>query len=215
MLFLGQRDQVAAERAAAESRALALATNDVLAAAQALILLGVTFLMREAYDDATAALEEARRLGRTLSDPRQARSIESAALANLGVVVHGQGQIELALSYHEEALAGQREVGDGWGELDSLIDLGDIARSQDDFGRAATLYREALALAWRSGKHRAIFDALEGIACTAGATGLAIQAARWFGATERARKPTGLTSTDPVDAAANERWAAAARSGLG
>jgi predicted ATPase/DNA-binding NarL/FixJ family response regulator len=215
MASMAQGDLGAAEQAAAESHALALAANDTLAAAQALIIRGAVLLVGGELDAAAARLEEARRLGQTLSDPRQSRAIISSALSNLGVVAHSQGQIALAMAYHEEGLAGHRAIGDCWGELHALVDLGDVARSQGDLARASAYYREGLALGWRSGQRRAVFEAFEGLACAAAAAGQAARAARWLATVERARTATGLSAMDPVDAAAYAKAMSTARTMLG
>ena len=96
MFSMAQGDLAEAEQAAAESHALALATNDHLMAAQALIIRGSAVLIGGDDEAACIYLEEARRLGQTLADPRQVRSITSSALSNLGVAAHSRGEIDLA-----------------------------------------------------------------------------------------------------------------------
>jgi DNA-binding CsgD family transcriptional regulator len=215
MMALAQGDRSRAGEVFTDGLAIARTAGDALGSAQALVALGILACAQEDYDGATGRLTEALALARSLTDPRLAASVESAALANLGVAAHGQGQLATAARHHEEALARQRTVGYVRGELLSLLDLGDIARDQGERGRAAALYRDGLALAWAYGEQRAIAEALEGMACVAVAFGHAAPAVRWFAAAERLRQTTGIANWLAFNRATYQRAIAAARAALG
>jgi predicted ATPase/DNA-binding CsgD family transcriptional regulator len=212
-LVLGDLER--AEELLTESYARAKEAGDALATAQALIALSGPIGVRGDIDRAASLLREALATAQSADDPLKARSVASAALGNLGVAAHAQGRLAEASAYHDEALAGQRAVGDQWGEMISLVDVADLSLSQGDAPGAAVRYREGLSLAWDYGEQRTVAEALEGLACTAAAVGRAQPAARWFGAAERMREATGITARDVVDVRAYERGTTTARANLG
>jgi non-specific serine/threonine protein kinase len=215
MIALAQADYARAGEALTDGLTIAQAAGDALGAAQALIALGILACAQEDYERATSVLAEALALAGTVADPRLAASLESAALANLGVAVHAQGQLAAAAGHHEEALARQRTVGYVRGEMLSLLDLGDVARDRGETARAAAYYRDGLALAWAYGEQRAIAEALEGMACAVGGSGHAATAVRWFAASERLRQTTGIANWLAFNRAVYQRAIAAARTALG
>ncbi|CAA9562570.1 MAG: hypothetical protein AVDCRST_MAG19-1945 [uncultured Thermomicrobiales bacterium] len=215
LIMLVQGNHHDAARLAAEALALARSAGTPLEAAQALVARGVLAAAEGGYDRAVTHLEEALALARSLDDPRQATSVASAALANLGVAVHGQDWLAAAAAYHQEALAGQRAVGSVRGEILSLTDLGDVARDQRDATRAAAHYRQGLELASEYGEQRAIAAALEGMACAVADAGRPLAAARWFGAAERLREATGIADLLPFNRAARERGMTVSRAAIG
>jgi len=62
-----------------------------------------------------------------------------------------------------------------------LCNLGWMALSQNDLGKAADYYEESLRLAWDTGMEPVILTTLEGYACVAGAQGEAQRAVRLWG----------------------------------
>jgi hypothetical protein len=95
-----------------------------------------------------------------------------------------------------------------------LYNLGWIALLQDDLGRAANLYRESLSLSWDSGLNPLVQNALEGLACVAGAKGEADRAARLWGAAQALRETKGIPR-DPDFLAEADARTSAVRSGMG
>lgn len=215
LMLLMRGDLAEADSLADESHALALAADDPVEVARALIARGAVAQVRGDYDLAATPFHNALTLARTIGDPRQATALASSALANIGTALHGQGGLAMAVAYHEEALAGRQVAGNSWGEMLSLIDLGNVARSQGDLDRATACFRDGLKLAWDGDEQRAIADALDGLAWAAAATRQALTATRWFAATERLRESTGLTARDPMAQAAQEQGTTVARAVLG
>jgi len=210
-----EQDELArARQVMSECLALARAADDAPGIVQAQIVLACLALIEGAYEQATTLLEEALACARSLPDPRLATWLANVALANLGVAALSLGRLAAAASFHEAALAGQRAGGDIWGELLSLVDLGDVALSQGDEERAAAYFREGLALAHTYGEQRAIADTLEGLgfAETIPRPSYAVQL---FAAAERLREATGIAVRGLLERAAYERGVAAARKALG
>ena len=215
LMMVTRGDLAEADRLAVESHSLALAADDPVETTRALIARGAVAQVRGDYDLAAAHFWNALTVARNMVDPRQTTALASSALANLGTAVHGQGRLATAMAYHEEALAERRAAGNSWGETLSLVDLGNVARSQGDLDRATACYRDGLALAWDGDERRAIADALEGLAWAAAAAREALTATRWYAAAERLRETTGITMRDPLAQAAHEQGTTAARAVLG
>src|ERR1700758_3467337 len=83
---------------------------------------------------------------------RGTRSLEGIALGIQGRPCRELGRYTEALGHLEEALAIFRELGQQYGEADSLTDLGDTYLCLDQVENAITRLRESLAI------HRGIGD---------------------------------------------------------
>ena len=68
-----------------------------------------------------------------------------AALGNLGLVARSLGDYAEAETYHEQALALYRQLGNRQGEADQLNNLGNVALAQGDYERAKAYYEQALS----------------------------------------------------------------------
>src|SRR5262249_44059466 len=90
---------------------------------------------------ASAHLEESIAIARATGD----RQRLILALVWLGMATQ-QNDPAGARAQVEEGVAIARELGDPWHRASALIGLGEVARSQGDYERAAALYHESLAL---------------------------------------------------------------------
>ncbi|MGH2533576.1 MAG: tetratricopeptide repeat protein, partial [Thermomicrobiales bacterium] len=88
-------------------------------------------------------------LAQSLPDRATGEFIASAALSNLGMVAHAQGDFALAAARFDEAIARFRALGMTWGTVRSLQLASGIARELGEYDRALSLGRESLALAQR------------------------------------------------------------------
>jgi len=185
--------------------------RSTLSAVNALNGLGALANSRGDYAQATARLEEALALARTL-DQAASRGI---TLMNLGVAARGQSRPERAAAYLDEGLRHLRTAGYQLGVMHCLVDLGDVQRELGNIVQAAAYYREALAEARAFGQMFVATAAIEGIAATCAAAGLPAVAVRLFGAARRLRETTGIVHDTPVDRSAQRRTLAEARAALG
>jgi DNA-binding CsgD family transcriptional regulator/tetratricopeptide (TPR) repeat protein len=185
--------------------------------------LGIAAGLRGDYDQAEehyeAALAVFSRLAEVLPAAR-ARII--AVLADLAWVAFERGDLTLAAARSEEALAGERELGFTWLVGLIKINLGNVAWYRGDQGRAATCFREALAIGAAHHDQRIVAQALEGMAGLAAVRGDAGQSGRLVGVAATLREAIGapvrlgrrstLERTEAtVRAAGNERVFQAAR----
>ena len=106
-----------------------------------------------------------------------------------------------------------RALGDRRGIANCLHGLGTVARNQEDFTTARTLYQEGLALRQALGDRQSIASSLAALAAVAVAQGQPTRAARLWGTAEAVRDAIG-TSLAPADRADYERTVAAACAGL-
>ena len=77
--------------------------------------------------------------------------IRAKALYGAGLLAYGQGDNERAATLYEEALKTYRELGDRWGTVATLAELGAVVRALGDRDRAEALSEEGLALSRASG----------------------------------------------------------------
>jgi predicted ATPase/DNA-binding NarL/FixJ family response regulator len=213
LIAMEQGDLDRAEHVMDAGLAAARESGNAYDVVQALVVRGALSTVQGAFEAATVLLEECVSLAESLPDPQLALAFASAARANLGVALLGLGLPEQASAQHTEALAGQRAVGNAWGELLSVADLADVALSQGDDRRAAAFYRESLAMAHDYGEQRMIADCLEGLA-TAEVAQQPRFAVRLLATAERLREMTGITARGLVDRAAFERGLATSHAAL-
>ena len=196
-----------------ESLALSREKRDGPLLAHTLNFLGLVFYGRGDSERAIEPLEESIDLLRECGD----KYLLSVSLVGLGRVASSRGDLARARKLTEEGVALLREVGIEGGGDDAygLYHLGWMALLRDEFGKAAGLYKESLALAWDIGLKPLVILDLEGFACLAGAQEKAERAAQLWGAAKALHEAMG-TPTDITDwlAEANTRISAV-RSGLG
>jgi predicted ATPase/DNA-binding NarL/FixJ family response regulator len=212
LLLLG--DGQSAEQFARESYELAQSAGDTACAVQALVGLGLIAHAGGAYDDATAALQQALAQVRSIDDPRLAATLASGALSNLGDAALIQNQFSEAGVFYEEGLAKQQEAGYTRGVAQSWLDLSEVARKQGEPARAFARLREALMLAWRHGETRILLDALEASAIMAVIVNRHADAAHLFAAADRQRGATGIARWLPRLRANYEEAVVAAHAAL-
>jgi hypothetical protein len=70
---------------------------------------------------------------------------------------------------YEQGLAIFRELGDHWGIAGTLADMGTLAREEQNYPRAHSLYRESIKIFWDLEHKRGIARLLECLACSAAA----------------------------------------------
>jgi hypothetical protein len=120
----------------------------------------------------------------------------------------------VAAALWEDCLVLSRELGDVWCIAFALGGLGDTARMQGDYRRAAELLREGLSLQLEQGNRMDAAFALEALAILAAAQQQPRKAARLWGAAEALREAINA----PLPAAYQrdyEPYLAEARAGLG
>jgi predicted ATPase/DNA-binding XRE family transcriptional regulator len=93
------------------------------------------------------ALERCRSSGYIDASPRA----QAQALASLGLVIYGQGDLVTARSYIEQGLAAWRSLGDSRGVASTLLTLGWITQLQGDHVRGQSAFEELYELARRDG----------------------------------------------------------------
>jgi len=127
-----------------------------------------------------------------------------------------EGDHVRAITFFEESLALNRELGDSWDASICLTFLGIIALEQGDPERAETLYVDDMRLLQRLGDKTGISYGLRGMACAASLRGDAARAVRLWGAAEAVSRAIGLPLS-PFDRVHPdyEGMLAATRSGLG
>ena len=136
--FYSQRYALAAarfEEAAAEVYAGAEERSDLYR------LMGVSYLYAGRPNQGVAALEQAR-ASCDVSDVQ----CEATALNNLGWAVARLGEKAKALSYCEQALPLQKQVGDRAGEASTLNNIGGVYDDLGDKQKALSYYEQALPL---------------------------------------------------------------------
>jgi len=125
-----------------EAQELFAAEGDLLAAAEMLNNLGVTYRMLQQWDRARAALEEARATFARAGD----REREAQALGNLGGLLASRGERLKAQEYLRQAADIFGELGDKQRQGETLIALGiQMWRSGDRRGGLKT-YRDGLTI---------------------------------------------------------------------
>jgi non-specific serine/threonine protein kinase len=215
MMALHLGDAERAERRATDGLVLARAHGERADAFVALIALGMTARFRGDYGLAEERYAQALELAPTLPDSRRAATAAAVALSHLGTAALGQGRPELAVEREEQALARYRELGDAWGVINALCDLGDAERDRGDLVASVGWYRQCLEVGQGYWAPMLIATAVAGIGCAAAAWGLGEPAARLLAAAEGIRERAGVAHAAPVGRTAVERAVAATRVLLG
>jgi predicted ATPase/DNA-binding XRE family transcriptional regulator len=193
-------------------RALAAARtlDDPLAIAKSLNNLGNALFhvgeIRESRDalEESLAIKERRENGQGRDNTWSLAS----TVANLGISLGICGEHEKALRLHQRARDLFRSVGDQWGEVGQLNNIGDVHRARGDFGEAAACYAASLE-ANGEGIQAEIAHSLEGLVVVASSEGKFRQAALLAGAVKRIRsetqRPRPSTSVEIDQACATAR----------
>jgi DNA-binding CsgD family transcriptional regulator/tetratricopeptide (TPR) repeat protein len=217
-MAVAQGDCERAETLAAEGLRMAREHGDEVGVARALEMRGVALQSLGRLDEARTCLEEAIARFRRLGDRgRLGWSLcELATLGDLGTLdtPGDPGDQRRAFRSCEEALALFRAVGHGAGIPRAFHGMAFVAYKQRDYARAIPLEQQALKLRWELNDVWAIPASLENLGDSAGLTGQAALAARFYGAATALRDAFGLP-LQPVYLEEYEREVAVARAALG
>ena len=187
---------------------------DALIVAFAFIRQGAVANQLGKHGRAEHLLNQALALVDDIHDPVTANIVAGTVLGNLGVAAHCLGDLDLARSHYEQALAISRENDHSFGIVRYLRDLGDIDRDRGDYGASLASYKQCLdVLNWQT-EPRVLVDVLEGAALAAAAWQEPVKAARLLGAAEVLRDGYGGAFMVPPDMAAHQRTLAVVRSAL-
>jgi predicted ATPase/transcriptional regulator with XRE-family HTH domain len=174
-------------------RALAAARtlDDPLAIAKSLNNLGNALFHVGEARESRDALEESLAIKERCDDGQGSDNTWSLAstVANLGISLGICGEHEEALRLHERARNLFRSVGDQWGEVGQLNNIGDVHRARGDFHEAAACYAASLE-ANVEGIRSEIAHSLEGLVVAASSERRFRQAAMLAGAVKRIRCET-------------------------
>jgi non-specific serine/threonine protein kinase len=189
-----------AEKKLGESRRMALALDDKVALAMALLGLGDVADNTGQYERAEALLRAANDLFRETGSSLWL----VLTLAFLGTLTQRRGDEEAAASLMHEALALSRQIGFLWGTAICLNRVGRLAHTRGDDAEAARLYGESLGL-WRElGDYWRMSRQLIDLAEVAADNGQFEHAARLLGAAEAINEPIGASESF-VDDSARQR----------
>jgi len=105
---------------------------------------GFLALLQGDYTSAASFAVQSIKIARKLDD----KFLTAYTLLHYGVIIPSDpaSTPESSISTVEEGLKLFREVGNKWGVATALNYLGELLRSQGDYGRAASVYEESLAL---------------------------------------------------------------------
>jgi non-specific serine/threonine protein kinase len=131
----------------------------------------------------------------------------------LADVAMERGNTESAIALCQEGAARARQAGDAWGGSRTLYGWGNVVSIQENYGQAAALYRECLALGASLAAKWVIALCLRGLVGVLGAQGESWPAARLYGAEQALRAELGLAPQR--HASAYGRGVSAARAALG
>jgi predicted ATPase/DNA-binding CsgD family transcriptional regulator len=195
-----------AERMSLEALDLARRSGDQRSIASALDARG-TALMESQAADARPFFDEALALFGALGDQwRVAQTLNS-----IGEVFRLEGDDHQAEQYYQQALSRFRQIGSGAPSV--LHNLACIAQHHKDYGRARSLFAEALKVSQELQDRLTIASCLVGLAGTLAVLGEPQRAVRLFGAAEVLRDAIGA-QIEPSDRLDYESNVAVARGQL-
>lgn len=146
---LGNRgERLAALEVGTQSLALLRPLANPLALADALYIVGVTYLGLGQTDRSQATLEEALTL---LEGTQNQQIIEQNVLNALGNLMNALGNVPQAIQYSTRLVELAQQIGDRNALGNGLNSLGESARLQDDFVAAARYFTDSLRQADESG----------------------------------------------------------------
>jgi tetratricopeptide (TPR) repeat protein len=176
---------------------------------------GTLASFRDDHARAEAMLSEALTLAEAADDQPGGINCKASALANLGMVALGQGDVALAEDRLAEALRLRDAHGFDLAAAVSVVGLAAVAYARGDYPMAIARYRESLARFGERGELNHVASALAGVACSAAALGRARDAARLFGAAQAVLARAGMRAFEPAWQATVDRHHAAVRDTLG
>ena len=189
-IVMFQGDYVAARRLLEESLALYRELKDEEGIASSINFLGYVALLGQ-WDDlpVTDLLKEALGIRPRLNNRRTIAG--TLIFAGLDALLL-RGDWDDAVTFHEEALALYREMGDKWGINLCLVNLGLMAAAVGHHVRAKVLLRELMHLSEEVDDKFTNMYSFFGFACVADSEGRTTRAARLWGISEAIREAAGL-----------------------
>lgn len=151
-------------------------------------------MMRKDFDHARHLFENALACFHHLAD----RPWIAITLVNLGILCHQQGQIDIAATYADDALAIAQEIGDRWGEVAARRLLGEVARDRGHLVQAAIHFTKSIEIGVSFGSERDVANALSGMSTVAIEMGDFERAARCLGAAESLYRRLGIQIPPPL-----------------
>ena len=125
----------------------------------------------------------------------EADTLQALLLNRTGKFLRLQGDIALAQSYHEQALAIQQRLGDELGQCRSLENLAILVGTQGDYGRARTLLEQTLEIDRRSRSSRPVISTMNNLAIVLRRLGDLAEAERLYQeGTQLCRETNNLSS---------------------
>jgi non-specific serine/threonine protein kinase len=188
LLAFGLDDIPRSVRFAEASLGLSRTTDDGLAVAEALHMLGVIAGESGRLAEATRLLDDAVALCRE----RGLTWFAGVSLSRLGEVVVKQGDVERGIALLEEALALLSATGNVWGIAVALGSLGGAVRRQGGLAREAPLLGQSLRHYEAIGDVWYVVHPLARVADMARGIGQGEQAARLIGAVEARCRASGV-----------------------
>jgi predicted ATPase/DNA-binding CsgD family transcriptional regulator len=188
LLAFGLDDIPRSVQFAEASLSLSRTTDDGLAMAEALHMLGVIAGESGRLAEAARLLDEAVALCRE----RGLTWFAGVSLIRLGEVSVEQGDVERGIALLEEALALLSAIGNAWGIADALASLGAAERRRGDVAREASLLGQSLSHFAAIGDVWYVVHPLTRVAEMAGEIGEGEQAARLIGTVEARCRASGV-----------------------
>ncbi|MDJ1177388.1 tetratricopeptide repeat protein [Roseofilum sp. BLCC_M91] len=87
----------------------------------------------------------------------------TASLTSLGIAYYAQGDYEAALSFHQQSLEIEQQIGDRSGIASSLGNLGNAYSSQGDYKAALSFYQQSLKISQEIGDRSGIANSFTGL----------------------------------------------------
>ena len=199
-----------AVRLAEESLALYREAEDKTGIAWSLGNLANASADRGDHERAKHLYEEGLALSRQLGGARPLGEY----VISLGYTLLLEGDLESATELNEEAADLFRKQSRGGSFRYALDNLGWTMLLRGEYDKSEALHKDNLILCKELGDKIITSESLEGMACTAGATGSAERAARLFGAAEAVRETVG-NQHSTRERTLRKPYLAAARSQLG
>ena len=181
-----------------DTAAVLQAGGDVVGAADALILAGVTSLRTGDTEQVVRLLQESRSLYESVGDEQGC----AQALVFLGGIPLGRGEVERAEEYFERGLQLARRSGNPLSMYVALYHMALAAQGKKEYRRAGRYYAEALMVGKQTKDRAHVAMAMVGLAECSATQGDPERAARLFGAADAVFRSVGM-SFHPLHASAS------------
>jgi excisionase family DNA binding protein len=203
--------------AAGFARGIPVLQAEGRAAETAIALMWQSGMAMFSGDDALAeaSLAEACQVAERVDDARARATMLGFFLSNLGVAARARGDLDLAASRLQQALAQFQANDDTFSEESLFLEMGDLAIDRGDYALALAHYQTFLERMGAQGDLQIVEAALAGVARVATAWGRFLTAARLFSMADVLQQRLGLGMILPGDLAGRARDLATVHSQLG